>query len=419
MAGPVTRQFVLKVHSHCNLACDYCYVYESVDQSWREKPMSMSPETMRRAAERIREHAETHELRQVGVTLHGGEPLLIGRDGVCTLVETLRAGVGDGIQLDINVQTNGVLLDERFARCLLDEQIRVGISLDGGRLANDRHRRYAHGGSSYDDVIGAVRLLRSAKYRGIFAGILATVDPANDPVQLFEDLLALDPGKIDLLLPHATWENPPPAARVGATVYGDWLVAFFDAWYDAPPRMGVRLFHEVMHALLGGASTAEHVGLSGPASLVIETDGSFERTDVLKVTYPGAPATEYDVFRNRVDDVLAHPAVRALMRGTAGLAQTCQDCPIMVACGGGLYPHRYRSDNGFDNASVYCHDLGRLINHVSERIRADLATRARCRQPVPEPAERPRTSPMSIAPTPTAHYSPQKGMPSAEGPVAT
>lgn len=385
MAGPAIRQFVLKVHSRCNLACDYCYVYESIDQSWRDKPVSISLETVHKAAERIREHAEAHALPRVGVTLHGGEPLLVGHDGLRAIVDELRAtagmGVGAGIRLDIGMQTNGVLLDETFARYLLGEGICVGISLDGGRAANDRHRRFAHGGSSFDAVLRAVRLLGSPLHRAIFSGVLATVDPANDPVQLFGDLLALDPGRIDLLLPHATWDNPPPAARDGATVYGDWLVAFFDAWYDAPPRMGVRLFEEIMHALLGGASTAEAVGLSAPGSLVIETDGSFERSDILKVTFAGAPATGYDVVRNRVDDVLEHPDVRALLRGMAGLSRTCRNCPIVAACGGGLYPHRYRTGNGFDNPSVYCHDLGRLVNHVSDRIQADLATRALRRRP--------------------------------------
>jgi uncharacterized protein len=285
--------------------------------------------------------------------------------------------VGGCTELEIGIQTNGVILDERFAQYFLDENILVGISLDGGREANDRHRRFTHGGGSYDQVVAAVRLMTSPRFRSAFAGILATIDPANDPAQLFLDLVALDPGRIDLLLPHATWENPPPSAGPGITVYGDWLVTFFDAWYDAPPLMGVRLFQEIMHALLGGASTSEAVGLSTPESIVIETDGAFERTDTLKVTYPGAPATGYNIFDHSLEDVLRHPAIRAAAQGIPSLSATCRACPILVACGGGLYPHRYRAANGFDNPSVYCRDLGRLINHVNERIQTDLAHRRR------------------------------------------
>src|SRR5215831_19301883 len=49
-------QFVLKVHSRCDLACDHCYVYESADQTWRGRPMVMSDEVISRTAQRIAEH---------------------------------------------------------------------------------------------------------------------------------------------------------------------------------------------------------------------------------------------------------------------------------------------------------------------------------------------------------------------------
>ncbi|MGH3248417.1 MAG: aKG-HExxH-type peptide beta-hydroxylase, partial [Trebonia sp.] len=42
-------------------------------------------------------------------------------------------------------------------------------------------------------------------------------------------------------------------------------------------------------------------------------------------------------------------------------------------CGGGLYAHRYRTGSGFDNPSVYCGDLEKIISHV----RADEAVRRR------------------------------------------
>lgn len=372
MSGPAFRQFVLKVHSRCNLACDYCYVYEAADQNWRNQPKAISNSTVRTAGQRIAAHAAEHHLDRVRVTLHGGEPLLVGLPGLERIVSELRSAIQGPTQLDLGLQTNGVLLDEDIARFLLREGVRVGISLDGGRTANDRHRRFTHGGSSYDSVVAAIRLMSSPPFRPIFAGILATIDPRNDPVQVFQDLAGLEPGRLDLLLPHATWECPPAAAEPGRTVYGDWLVAFFDAWYDAPPVVGVRLFQEIMHTLLGGASTSEAVGLSSPESIVIETDGSFERTDALKIAYHGAPATGYDIFRHSLQDVLQHPAIVAGMRGRAVLAKVCQSCPIVASCGGGLYPHRYRATNGFDNPSVYCHDLGRLINHVQRRLTVDL-----------------------------------------------
>jgi uncharacterized protein len=39
-------------------------------------------------------------------------------------------------------------------------------------------------------------------------------------------------------------------------------------------------------------------------------------------------------------------------------------------CGGGYYPHRYSTANGFSNPSVYCPDLMKLIGHIN-RVVAD------------------------------------------------
>jgi uncharacterized protein len=72
------REFILKVHNRCNLACDYCYIYEMADTSWSEQEPAMSPAVAKQAALRIREHAQRHELKTFSLVLHGGEPLLIG-----------------------------------------------------------------------------------------------------------------------------------------------------------------------------------------------------------------------------------------------------------------------------------------------------------------------------------------------------
>ena len=37
-------------------------------------------------------------------------------------------------------------------------------------------------------------------------------------------------------------------------------------------------------------------------------------------------------------------------------------------CGGGYFPHRYRSGSGFRNPSVYCADLQRVITHIAARV---------------------------------------------------
>jgi len=102
------QQFILKVHSRCNLSCSYCYVYEMADQAWHGLPKRMPDAVADKAVERIREHVRQHDLRHIEIILHGGEPLLVGTEWLTRLTRSLRAQVP--AQVNVGVQTNGTLL---------------------------------------------------------------------------------------------------------------------------------------------------------------------------------------------------------------------------------------------------------------------------------------------------------------------
>lgn len=370
------RQFLFKVHSRCNLACDYCYVYEMADQSWRGRPMTMKPEVVTAAAARIAEHAQQHGLDEVRVILHGGEPLMAGPEFFDRTVRALRAAIPSGCRLEVGMQTNGVLLDDRFLDLLLEHGIRVGVSLDGDRGANDRHRRYVNGRSSYEQVTAGLRRLTQDRYATLFTGLLCTIDLGNDPVATYEALLDFSPPSVDFLLPHGNWSAPPPrrSSDPAAAPYADWLIKIFDRWYSAPRReTGIRFFEEIINLVLGGRSHVESIGLTPVNLIVVEADGTLEQVDSLKAAFDGAPATGLNVFDHSFDAALEHPAVAARQLGLDGLCATCLRCPVRDVCGGGLYPHRYRAGTGFLNPSVYCPDLLRLITHIHLRLAADVA----------------------------------------------
>jgi len=375
------REVVLKVHSRCDLACDHCYVYEHADQSWRGRPTLIAPETVARAAERIAEHAKGHRLPDMRVILHGGEPLLAGVSRLAGIIRQLRATIEPVSRLDVRIHTNGVRLNAEFCELFLAERVMAGISLDGDRAANDLHRRYADGRSSYEKALAAVGLLRQDRYQKIYAGLLATIDIRSEPIAVYRALAALEPPGLDFLLPHGTWDTPPLHAGLpGVTRYGDWLEAVFDEWTRDGRRVPIRIFDSIIATMHGGPSATESLGLAPSDVVVIETDGTIEQADSIKVAYDGAPATGLDIFEHSLDDTAAHPGIRARQQGIAGLAGSCRKCPLVDSCGGGLYAHRYRSGSGFLNPSVYCADLEKIITHVQ----ADETARRRPEHSMPQ-----------------------------------
>ncbi|MFG2995532.1 radical SAM/SPASM protein FxsBH, inactivated beta-hydroxylase extension form [Streptomyces sp. NPDC048340] len=368
------REIVLKVHSRCDLACDHCYVYEHADQSWRARPKVISPEVISKTASRLAEHARDHELPSVTVILHGGEPLLAGTARLRLVCEAFTRELAGTAALDLRIHTNGLQLSPRYLDLFDEFDVRVGISLDGDRAANDRHRRFADGRTSHPLVLAAVALLRSAPYRHLYQGLLCTVDVANDPVAVLDALVELEPPRVDFLLPHATWEAPPARPDGAPDAYARWLLRVFDHWERRERPVPVRLFESLLSTLSGGPSLTESLGLAPTDLVVVETDGQLEQVDSLKSAFEGAAATGFNVFDHAFDQVAAHPGMRARQLGLAGVSDACRRCPVVRSCGGGLYTHRYKADGdtggGFDHPSVYCTDLRELVDGVEGRTAA-------------------------------------------------
>jgi uncharacterized protein len=352
-------------------------MYEMADQTWRSRPKIISRAMIDLVALRIAEHAETHDIRDVEVILHGGEPLLAGADLISYLIGAIRAQASGGTRVHISIQTNGTLLNDQFLDLFSKFNVKIGISLDGDRGMNDRHRRYANGNGSHALVAAAAAALSGHR---LFSGFLSVIDLRNDPIRAYESLLAFSPSAIDFMLPHGNWSAPPPGREspTAGTPYGDWLIAVFDRWYQAAEtETRIRLFEEIINLLLGGASATEGIGLSPVTIAVVESDGSIEQSDMLKAAYPAAGATGLNIVRDSFDSALLTAGIVARQLGIQGLAAHCRTCPVARICGGGLYPHRYRAGTGFANPTVYCPDLYHLISHIRRRLAADLSPLAR------------------------------------------
>ncbi|BBH68345.1 hypothetical protein ACTI_50300 [Actinoplanes sp. OR16] len=368
------REFVLKVVGRCDLDCDYCYMFNAADQRWRRQPAIIRPRVIEQIATAIGDHVRAHELDRILVLLHGGEPLLAGASRLTEIAATIRDQVPGGTDVQVSMQTNGIRLDDATLTQLGRAGIRVAVSLDGDETSHDRHRRHRDGAGSHATVSAALRVLTGQRHRNLFAGLLAVVDLANDPAEVYRALARFDPPAIDFLLPLGNWSAPPPGRTPDdASPYGEWLAAAFDAWHDSPAgRPEVRLFRELITLLMGGHSRSEQIGLSPPAMIVFNTDGSIEQVDSLRSAYEGAVDTGLSVFTHDLDDALAHPAVTFRQQGFDALGAECRQCPLVMVCGGGHYVHRYRDGSGFANPSVYCRDLAYLIRHVRTRVQQDV-----------------------------------------------
>jgi uncharacterized protein len=350
-------------------------MYTMADKDWDTRPPVMAKDVIDQTAFRISQHAQTHAIRCVEVVFHGGEPLLAGIDSIAYAAAAIRQCVKDDTSVELSIQTNGTLLTNRSLRTLREHGISVGVSLDGDRRSNDRGRLRRDGNSTYAVASRGLELLIGSEYRSLFTGLLCAIDLRNDPIDVYEGLLRFAPPRIDFLLPYGNWHSIPPGLDMGSVSapYAEWLIRVFDRWYGAVRQeTSVRMFEELIHAILGGRGASEHFGLSPAAHIVIDTNGALEQVDSLRSAYPGAFATGLDIFANGFDDALFHPKIAVRQAGLAGLGDICRACSLVKVCGGGNYVHRYRQGTEFRNPSVYCLDLKALISHVRAALHINI-----------------------------------------------
>ena len=369
---PRITSFLVKIASRCNLACDYCYMYEHADQSWRNQPPFMSDATRRTLAERIGEYARHAKLQKLVVVFHGGEPLLAGAERIAETSEWIRLALPDAAKADFSLQTNGTLLTEDSLKALADAGICISLSLDGAREANDLHRLDHGGASSFEKSLRALELLE--KHPEYYAGIISVIDPNTPPEALFTFFAPRNPPRIDFLLPDANYNRLPAGRKSSPDLYKDWLLRAFDLWFDAYPHLPVRMFDAVLNSIAGIPSDTDAFGFGDVSLLSIETDGSYHDLDVLKITAEGMTTLGCGLATDSIAEALSSSQIAAHRKllSKEGLSDQCLVCPEMEICGGGSVPHRY-SSNGFQNPTIYCEEMLALIGHARQRMQVTLS----------------------------------------------
>jgi uncharacterized protein len=356
---------LLKVASRCNLDCSYCYIYHMGDEGWRVQPKLMSIAVVEAVAA-----AFGNQLRQQGtpfsVVLHGGEPLLIGIGRLDALCSALRDALPR--PCGIHLQTNGALLTDRFLDVLIRYDIGISISVDGPAAVHDRFRKDHRGRGSYARVAAAIgRIMARADARGLFAGVLAVIDPESDPESVYRLLRETGAPSLDFLVRDGNWDHLPFGKLAPeSTEYGEWLARLLTIYVrdPAPPR--VRILDDMLRLILGGTARKEGVGTTDYGIVVVETDGTLNKNDTLKVAHTEADRFErsWSILSDRLSEFLASKEYDRYYRQQRPISPICRTCPDLNVCGGGMVAHRWSTAAGFDNPSIFCADQRHLIAHM-------------------------------------------------------
>lgn len=362
---------VVKIVQRCNLNCSYCYMYQHVDQSYRKRPNFMTEEIFSNLVTRVEEYLERRSGHVMELIFHGGEPMLIDPKKVDRFAELVAERLQGRVSL--GMQSNATLVTDEWIEVLQRRHVLVGVSIDGPPEFHNLVRIDHAGRGSYEQTVKGLLKLQNA---GVLSGVLTVINPGHSGLSIYRHMRSLDFKRMNFLLPDATHDSKQILYNgFGPTPIADYLIPIFDEWFaEDDPDVHVGLFEAIIRSMLGGVTHTEAIGNHPENYLVVDTDGSIQANDALKVCEEGISESGLNVAQQGFDNLhLGLPLAHRLVSEGITLSAKCQVCPERDVCGGGGIPNRYAKANGFDNPSIWCEDLLKLITHIRSQVQYGMA----------------------------------------------
>lgn len=390
--------------SLCNIDCDYCY-FLSKQQLYSVGRHRMSEATLESY---VRQMLESHGTGEVNFAWQGGEPTLLGIEFYRRAVALAEKYRRPGQVVCHSIQTNGLLLDDKWCLFLKKNSFLVGISLDGPPELHDRYRKDKNGQGTFHLVMKAVQRLQAHR---VDFNILCTVNAGNQrhgraiyiyfrdaigaewiqfiPVVERVDTDALeqaDRGWRDETgarqRPLYLQQGDRAAGRsVGRAEFGRFLIEVFDEWirHDVG-RVFVQHFEAMLAVFFGQYLSCTHAPTCG-RGLALEHNGDLYCCDhYVEPGYKLGNITKTSL-RALVSSAQGESFGRAKR---AALTRQCLSCEVRAFCHGGCPKDRFDlSGDGEPGQNYLCTGLRAFFTHARPALE-EIAALLRARR---SPAE--------------------------------
>ncbi len=230
---PISSEFQLMakpIGPRCNLACVYCFYREKEALFEEHEKWRMSDEILdaycKNYIEALAGHPEVHFAWQ------GGEPTLMGLDFYRKAVQLQQKYAAPGQVIRNSFQTNGIVIDDDWARFFKKNGFLVGLSLDGPKEVHDPYRVFIDGRPTFSRIMRTLRTLQKHK---VDFNILCSVQHLNAQkpktvYNFFKQASITYLQFIPIVVPAPGAPGEVTEESVKPDEWGDFMCTVFDEW---------------------------------------------------------------------------------------------------------------------------------------------------------------------------------------------
>jgi uncharacterized protein len=334
------------------------------DEAFERQPLVMERAVVDAAAHAIAGYCAKFHQPKARIVFAGDGPTFAGPDWFRHAMKVFRGQMPSGCATTFILQSDGKLLDENWLDLCAEMGISLTITLDSRMPAHANGFVNTGGARASLDALAAIESIRRhGKMESLFGGVVCVANPSDDGAALYRHFRSLGVSIMDFVLPtEANWDHPP-AGFTSPTPYADYLISVFDEWWNENhPDVRIAFFDSLLRSMVGSRVHSDSLGADPLTTVVVDRNGNIEPVDSLCGS--GAGQADLNVASHSIECIFQQPTFQKALAGQESLSQTCRKCEIRDVCGGGYLPSRFSQWNGFDNPSIYCADLSKLVSHV-------------------------------------------------------
>lgn len=337
----------------CNLRCDYCFYFDEADT----RTEGIRPLMERSVVDAIIEKS-LEVAKHCSFAFQGGEPSLAGLSFFEYFVDKVGRTKKEDSQVSYAFQTNGMLLDEAWARFFTQHGFLVGVSLDGPPRLNNLHRKDREGKGSGRKVMQSISLLQK---EGVEFNVLSVVTN-----ELAQNIGVVYPYFVEHGLVYQQYipcMDPFDGEKrfLSPTQYAQFLKDLFDLWFasfQSGKPVSIRFFDNLVGMLVG--YPPEACDMAGVCSIqyVAESNGDIYPCDFYCLD-------SYLLGNITRDPIVSLDARRSALRfieDSPNSLDDCIGCPWKALCRGGC--KRYRNEEGYR----FCASMESFFPYAIERL---------------------------------------------------
>ena len=393
----------------CNLDCKYCF-FLSKDSLYPDRRTRMSDEVLEAY---IQQRLDSYHDQEINIAWQGGEPTLMGLDFYQRSIDYVAKHRKPGQKILHTIQTNGLLLDDKWCAFFKQHGFLVGLSVDGPQAMHDAYRVDKRGGGSFHLVMRAWEVLRRHQ---VDVNVLCTVHAANadhplEVYRFFRDEMRAEFIQFIPIVERATrellpiankgWGERPGGGRplykqvgdlvtersVGAAQFGRFLCAIFDEWVSRDVgKVFVQTFDAALGSWLGQYSLCIFSPTCGTA-LALEHNG-----DMYSCDHYVEPGYLLGNIRNThmMKLVASEKQLKFGRDKYDTLPKYCRECEVLFACHGECPRNRFiHAPDGEPGLNYLCAGYKAFFNHVGQPMKrmADLLRRGRFADEIMQPSD--------------------------------